>query len=388
MAIQYVGGRTQAIAGANSGTANVALTGLTGGSGSQPAAGDLVMVGYASGKTADQAISISGYSEVLELYRDGSGADANLEVASKFMGASPDTAVAVPNSGSTADAVGVSVRVYRGVDPANPFDVAAAQASGTGTTNADPAAITPATPGAALVAFGAGAVAGTGTTFASSDLAAFHTLNSPDNNDATIGAGHVLNWQSGAVNPAAFTAGTVAAGNSWAAVTLALRPLQTVTHQGGFVATGSGTIAAAGRKQLSAALAATGAGTFAAAATRRLAAAATWAGNGFVTAAARLSVRGGLAAAGTSIAGFAARVTVQASAAWSSVGQLVARGSRSTPGAATIAGSGSAKLEGQLTAAGGMEAAGSGAFTAAGETTNQAPTPARHRVSVGTGIGL
>lgn len=368
MAISYVGGRTQAIAGATSGTTNVALTGLTGGSGSQPAAGDLVLVGYASGKTADQAISISGYTEISELYSNGSGADANLEVARKFMGGTPDTVVAVPNSGSTADAVAVSVRVYRGVDPTNPIDVAAVTASGTGTTNPNPGSITPATQGAWPVAFGAGAVAGTGTNFVSPDLAGFHTINSPDTNDATIGAGHKTDWSSGAFDPAAFTGGNVAAGNSWAAVTLALRPQLTQTHQGAAALAGAGSVAGTGRRQHNAAVAVTGAGTTSLAGRMSAAARSALDGAASITAAATWSTRARAAASGA--------------------GSMAAAAASAAAGAAQAVAAGMASLRARMTASGGSTVAGTGTLTASGSVAGADPPPPGNGVGIGIGIGL
>lgn len=388
MAISYVGGRTQAIAGANSGTVNVALTGLTGGSASQPAAGDLVLIGYASGKTADQVIAISGYAEAAELYANGSGADANLEVAHKFMAATPDTVAAVPNSGSTADAVAVAVRVYRGVDPANPFDVAQQPATGTGTTNPNPAAITPATAGAVIVAFGAGAIAGTGTGFASGDLSGFHALNSPDTNDATIGAGHKLDWSAGAFDAAAWTGGVSGAGNSWAAVALALRPLQAATHQGSFAASGAGSFAAAGVRRKIAAVAMAATGALAAAGLRRRLGAAAVTATGSLAAAGRQIFGGRFAAAGSGSAAWLGRLAASGRAAIAGTGTLAAAAVRRAYGAAGRSGSGSMNSTVRLVAQSATELAGAGVMSASGSvSSNQAP-PAPSRVGLQIGLGM
>jgi hypothetical protein len=388
MAIQYVGGRTQAIAGANSGTVNVALTGLSGGIASQPAAGDLVLIGYSSGKTADQVIAISGYAEIAELYADGTGADANLEAAYKFMAAAPDTVAAIPNSGSTADAVAVSVRAYRGVDPANPFDVARVTAAGTGTTNPNPAAITPATAGAALVAFGAGAIAGTGLAFASADLTGFHSLNSPDNNDATIGAGHKLDAAASAFDAAAWTGGVSGTGNSWSAIVIALRPLQAVTHQGAMAGSAAGTFAAAGRRQLAGALAAHGAGNFAGAAARRLAGALASSGAGSFAAGASRRAAGALAAAAAASAALLGRQLARGRTAVSAAGNLAARGARSTAAALAAAGSGAMALIGHQRNAGAMMAQAQSDFGASGSVASGSRPAPPSRIGIHIGLGL
>lgn len=369
MAISYVGGRTQIAAGVASGTFNVALTGLTGGLAAQPAAGDLVLIGYGSGKTADQVIAIAGYGEVAELYANGSGADANLEVAYKFMGAVPDTVAAVPNSGSTADAVAVSVRVYRGVDPNNPFDVLRVLATGTGSTSPNPGAITPATAGAVLVGFGAGAIAGTGAAFASADLVGFHSANSPDTNDIAIGAGHKLDWSAGAFDAAAWTGGLAGAGNSWSAAILALRPLTTVTHQGAMTASGAGTLAMAGKRQLS------GASALAASSS--------------AGAAGRLTFGGRMAALGAGTASQAARMTAGARQAVAAAGTLAAAATRRLYAAAARSGSGETNLSARLAARGSASAAGAGTMSASASvvTTSELPPPP-NRLGMRIGLGL
>lgn len=221
--IQYVGGYVQGLIGTTA-NLNITLTSLTGGLASAPAAGDLVIVYFGTGSTVDRNLVVSGYTEVTELYSND-GADTNLVAAYKFMGGTPDTSFTLTGGTlNTADAGVVAVQVWRGVNTTTPLDVTSTTATGTNSVRCNPPAITPVTSGAVIVAGGSGAHAIGAQTYSSSDLTAFRSVGTDDNNDATIGLGYKV-WTSGAFDPAQFT---FSAGDnlaySWAAVTLALRP--------------------------------------------------------------------------------------------------------------------------------------------------------------------
>lgn len=225
MAIQYVGGNTGVWAGAVSGNNTVSLTALTGGLSSSAAAGDIVIAVYVVGSTADRALTITdgtnNYTLVdSELYSNGTSYDTNLRVAYKLLTAA-DASVTFGPTGNNADAGAAAVHVWRGVNSTTPLDVAAVPATGTGTGRPDAAAITPTTTGAEIIVAG-GASAATGANFTSS-LSNFITTSSADTNDAMIGVG-AFDWTSGTYNPAAWTGGTTNAADSWAAMTIALRP--------------------------------------------------------------------------------------------------------------------------------------------------------------------
>lgn len=228
-AIQYVGGTSAAVTGSTATTTNVSLTSLTGGLASAPADGDVVIVYYGVGSTADRNLSVttSGYIEVADIYANDTF-DANLSVSYKRMTSTPDTQVTVSATGATGDAGAVAIHVWRGVDSVVVFDTAAITATGTNSVLCNPGAITPVTAGTVIVAGGAGAHNAGVQTFTSSDLSNFVTLGGPNStNDVTVGLGSKT-WTSGAFNPAAF--GFSAADNaafSWAAVTLALLLPQT-----------------------------------------------------------------------------------------------------------------------------------------------------------------
>lgn len=221
--IQYVGGRTFTSAGTTT-NLQVSLTSLTGGLASEPAAGDLVIVYFGTGSTVNRDLVVNFYTEIAELYSNDT-LDTNLAVAYRFM---PDPAnttfILSGGSGSADDAVAVAVQVWRGVDTVTPLDVTSTTATGFNSVLCNPPAITPVTNDAVIVSGGAGAHAGGTQTFSSSDLTQFLSAGANDLNDATIGLGY-YRWTSGSFNPAAFTySGTNSGVNSWAAVTLALRP--------------------------------------------------------------------------------------------------------------------------------------------------------------------
>lgn len=224
-AIVYVGGKIHKRAGATS-TASVSLTDLTGGIASAPAADDFVIAGYGIGSTVDRDVAITtGYTEQADIYANGTSFDANLGVFTKSMPGTPDTTLTVGSTGSVNDAGVTIIHVFRGVDLTNPMDVAVVTATGTGTGKPDPGAITPITTGAVGVFFGAQS-AGTMANLTSSDLTAFRQDWQSDTVDVGVGGGFI-EWTSGALNPAVFGGGASNAANSWAAVSLALRPAWT-----------------------------------------------------------------------------------------------------------------------------------------------------------------
>jgi hypothetical protein len=225
--IEFVGATALTFAGTTS-NVTVSLTSLTGGIASAPAAGDLVIIYFGTGSTADRNLVVSGYTEIVELYSNDTF-DTNLVVASKFMGGTPDTSITLTGGTlNTSDAGAVVVQVWRGVDQTTPLDVTETTATGINSALCDPPAITPVTNGAVIVSGGAGAnnsvFFDSNAGYSSSDLTGFITRTANDTNDVTIGLGYHV-WTSGAFDPAQFTfAFSDSTSFSWAAVTLALRP--------------------------------------------------------------------------------------------------------------------------------------------------------------------
>lgn len=170
-----------------------------------------------SGLTLDESTP-TGYTRIYGYDSD----TINFVVSYKIMGATPDTSLTVVNANSPSNvgSPGLTIHVFRGVDPTNPVDVNAQAAVGSGTANAP--AITPASANALIyVAAGGNRV---------------DPLTRPANLDSTTnayrydngthssfkgeaGAGFYSAWSSGSFDPDAF-GGTSGTG---AAVSVALR---------------------------------------------------------------------------------------------------------------------------------------------------------------------
>ena len=227
MAIQLVGCTTGT---QSSGLASytVSLTALTGGIGTAPIAGDLILVqsGWASKTNDNPDVTTAGFTEVADLYSTNTH-DLNMSVAYAIAGASPPTSVTVSGSGSTVNGSSMTVAVFRGVDSINPFDATIATAVGAGSGDANCPPITPVTAGNWVIAIG-GVAAVNGNTF--TPPTGFTELtDQPGSSALSRSSSFTMAYKSGntpgaAVNPTAFTwAGTGASG-SWAAATVALRP--------------------------------------------------------------------------------------------------------------------------------------------------------------------
>jgi hypothetical protein len=220
--IKYVGGRTYGFLGTTS-DVTISLSGtLSGGLDTSPSTGDLVIVYFGTGSTADRNLVVSGYTEVTELYAD-STFDTNLVVAYRVYTFGSSLITFTGGSLSANDAGAVAIQVWRGVDAGTPFDVTETTATTTNSVLCNPPAITPTSRGAVIVSGGAGAHNDGTDTFSSSDLTDFLTVGQGDTNDVTIGLGYKVGV-SGAFDPAQFTfSGTDSTSFSSASVTLALR---------------------------------------------------------------------------------------------------------------------------------------------------------------------
>src|SRR3990167_9195411 len=237
MAIAYVGGRTAGFAGTTS-AQTVSLGSLTGGDtgDTTPQAGDLVVVSYAIGSTVARSplINTPGGGAAYTLMGSNQTVsdtfDANLRTAYKFMGGTPDTQVtlsATPTAGtgSASDAGRYTIKVYRGVDPTTPLDVAVTTATGVSSRVANPPSITPVTAGAWIGISGCAACGTGGTYTAPSTFVDLVAGTTSDTNDSMIGSAHKIDWTSGAFDPAAFGGGgTSTTSDSWCAISYALRP--------------------------------------------------------------------------------------------------------------------------------------------------------------------
>lgn len=196
---------------------------LTGGLSSSPQEGDIVFVavGGSAGSTRTFSNS-SGFTLLNNFYvnNTGSTADCCFAVFYKVMGSTPDTSINI--SVTTATNMIWQVYVLRNVDTSNPIDVT--QTTATTATDGsvpNPPAITPVTPGSAVIAIGAGAGTGAMTGYTASDLIEFSST--AISGFFRIGTGiKQLNWASGVVDPAAFSGGGSST-RATASVTIAVR---------------------------------------------------------------------------------------------------------------------------------------------------------------------
>jgi hypothetical protein len=193
---------------------------------------DLVLVAVQNASTVDRTeaqLTPSGYTAChTDNYQNDSN-DSNFLVSRKFMGATPDSTVAIPASNATTAGVAYAVYVFRGVDTTTPLDVAAVVTGAINTGVANAPAIVPSTQGAWIVVFGGAAVAagavftnpaGMSTTTNHFRSATITTTTT----DANIGGAIFTGWTSGSYDPAAFGGSTTTNTGSWSAVTIALRP--------------------------------------------------------------------------------------------------------------------------------------------------------------------
>jgi len=219
----YVGGKTFGRLGAAT-TVNVSLTDLSGGANTAPQQGDIIVLAVAVGSNvATTSQSVSGYTTVANLFSDDTH-DTTLWVGYKIMGPTPDTTVTIPASGNASlgplFAQTVALQVWRNVAFDN-FSVA----TNINGVLANPPPITTQYDESQVLVIGAGAHVDGTDTYSASYASNFLSVGANDTFDSTIGMGSVARPIAGLYDPPAFTfSGTSSTLNSWAAVTLSLRP--------------------------------------------------------------------------------------------------------------------------------------------------------------------
>lgn len=327
---------------------------LTGATGIAAAVGDTVVVFPAIGSNADRDMIITtGYTEVADHYINGTTYDANIGAFIKTL-ASADTTVTFGSSGSANDAQGGVILLFRGVDATTPLDVAVVLDQGTGTGTPNPAAITPVTTGAVGV-FGGAQAAATAANLTSSDLTAFRQVIQADTNDIAVGAGFI-EWTSGAINPAAFGGGSSNSANSWATVSLALRPAWTAggTSPAAVSGSASGTGAIAGQ--------------------RTAASPVTAAATGSASASGRSTAQSTATATGSGAGSVAGQTIVSASLSSSASGAGAIQGASVVVSAGAVAGAGqgAGAIQGAAASAAAIASAGTGATAISGQSTRAA----------------
>jgi len=210
----------------------VSLTGMT--TGSDPQTGDWVFVfAGANSQSSTLALTTSDPGWTTETAQAAAQTQRAYGVVfHKVMGGTPDTTLTITGNTLGSDEVeGSIVVVLRGVHATTPLDVAAVRAGGTSSPLPNPGAITPATSGALVLAFGVGACA-PGSVFTLGQPGSglqYDTLIAPAGHASSqramaLALGIYSGWTSGAVDFAAFTGSAVTSTAAWTAHALAIRP--------------------------------------------------------------------------------------------------------------------------------------------------------------------
>lgn len=232
MRLEYVGGNSAVGTGA---TVSVSLTALTGGLSSTAAEGDIVVViwGWATNAVADPGtltMSTSGYTYCFtDLYANDTR-EANMRMAYKVMGSTPDTTAVCNRVNNGAYGGGIAVQVWRNVDTASPLTGTSSGATGTNSNDGNPPAITPAVNDAVVVCgmVGSGSTTASGTKTAPADYTTYHVSTKGDGTGADCYlalSARILSGGSGvSENPAAYSGGSTTTSDGWCAGTLALNP--------------------------------------------------------------------------------------------------------------------------------------------------------------------
>lgn len=197
---------------------------------------DLVIISYANdsqGTNQDLAAEgPAGWTLETELFSNDTHA-VNFAVWWKFMGATPDTSVTLPDGVTGSDGCAATIHAFRGVNTTTPRDATTVTAAGTNTPHPDPPAITPTTTNALIyVACGSSqALSGGGVYTDPGDLNsatnAFRSAFGPGTtDDATSGAGFVLGTGGVSFNPTAWPGANSSTLTqcAWASCVMALKP--------------------------------------------------------------------------------------------------------------------------------------------------------------------
>lgn len=140
--------------GASASAITIGLTSLTGGIAAAPAAGDIVIIGWAIPHDPDLDVNVTGYTQLADVYGTGAGADTNLGVFYKVMGGSPDTTAELSATGHAVYQGSYAIQVWRNPN-AVPIGVVTS-ATGTSVTQAiDPPSLTPAQERSVMIFVGA-----------------------------------------------------------------------------------------------------------------------------------------------------------------------------------------------------------------------------------------
>jgi hypothetical protein len=186
---------------------------------------DVVLVFVATPATTDRTLSEGGatWSKSGEFYSNDTR-DTNAALFVKIMGAVPDTNVEITQSGAATALVGIAL-AYRGVDLANPLDVAVVGSTGINTGNPNPNAITPVSDNCQLVIFGASTITNSGQT-PTAPANYTNRVIKPHSTNANLWAmaADRLLAVAGLENPGNWSISGSTTSDSYTAVVVALRP--------------------------------------------------------------------------------------------------------------------------------------------------------------------
>lgn len=185
---------------------------------------DVAYLVYVTGGTGDVNLGLTsgGWSELSDLYGNGTTNDTNMGVYRKVMGVSPDSSVTCTGVGFGASGAAAALMVLRGVDTSTPEDVAVTTMSAGNNGIPDPPSITTATNGAWVLACGASSVNAVPTA-PTNYLDLVHDQGN-DTNDANAMIARRLITSAGIEDPDIFGNLNGGAGDSRCAVTIAVRP--------------------------------------------------------------------------------------------------------------------------------------------------------------------
>ncbi len=217
--------------------------------------GDVVVVSTGFGSTTSSAPTCSGNNSGAYT---GAGAhayandtvDTNYRMFYKVQGATPDTSLTIGRQNNAAYGGGAAVQVWRGVDISTPLDATGTPATSVNTSRGDPPSVTPTTPGAIIVAGGAGNQGASGSAFTVPSGLSNSVSDLSDGTTSDVGVWIAsAAWTSGAYNPPAWTGGIDSTSLSAAAQTIALRPSKFIAADAGaFTFTGAAASLEYGRR--------------------------------------------------------------------------------------------------------------------------------------------
>lgn len=217
--VSYVGGTTAAYTGTTS-DISISVSSLS------IQTGDIIIVAFATGSTANRTIGAEGFTQVASLYSNDSY-DTNLYVGYQVALTSVTSITLVGGTGSISDAGAAAVHVWRGIDTTEVISGSFVRTGTVANTLFPPLStvgIDLTISNAVIIVAGAAAHSGGVDTFGSTDLSNFLTVGSNDSYDVSVGLGSYA-YTGGTYTPAAWTC-TQADSTSFsaAAVTFGLKP--------------------------------------------------------------------------------------------------------------------------------------------------------------------